>query len=213
MPTRKINFTIGEFYHIYNRGNNKQEIFHDAEDYERFRDLLLAVNQTEKFDFSNSKKGISVYELSIENPIVGIGAYTPMPNHFHILLTPLVGEGVSLFMKKLCIAYVMYFNEKYKRTGGLFEGRFKAKHLDSDRYLKYVFSYIHLNVQKLGINPFTYPYSSYMDYCGEIRLQNKVLNKKLFPEYFFTKDDFIKEMNSWIIYRDSGVPISRVRDK
>jgi putative transposase len=130
-----------------------------------------------------------------------------MPNHFHILLKPLIKNGVSLFMHKLCIAYATYFNQKYTRTGTLFEGRFKAKNIDNDRYLKYVFSYIHLNVQKLIPNLNDYPYSSFLDYCGQVRIQNKIINKKLFPEYFSTKEDFLNEINQWILYRESLDPV------
>jgi len=207
MPIRKINFALEEFYHIYNRGCNKQEIFHDKQDYQRFVDLLYMSNRKEKFNFSDFPETRSMYELSNENPLVAIGAYTSMPNHFHILLKPLVKNGVSLFMHKLCIAYATYFNQKYKRTGTLFEGRFKAKHIDNDRYLKYVFSYIHLNILKLTPNIFGYTYSSLLDYCGEIRPQNKIINKKMFPEYFPTKKDFLEEINQWISYKDSLDPV------
>ena len=59
-----------------------------------------------------------------------------MPNHFHILITQMEEKGVSKFMQKLSTAYSMYYNKKYKRTGGLFEGKFKSEHLNKDRYLK-----------------------------------------------------------------------------
>lgn len=203
MSIRKIDFTIGEFYHIYNRGNGKKDIFHDKKDYQRFVDLLIASNRKEKFNFADSVKGVSIYKLPNKEPLVAIGAYTPMSNHFHILLTPLVDSGVSLFMKKLGTAYAMYYNQKYRRTGSLFEGKFKAKHIDSDRYLKYMFSYIHLNISDSLEDLLSYPYSSFLDYYGEIRVQNKIINKKLFPEYFPTKEDFIKEIGIWINYRDS----------
>jgi REP element-mobilizing transposase RayT len=206
MPIRKIKFATGEFYHIYNRGNGKQEIFHDKNDYQRFVDLLFAMNRKENFDFSNFIKNISIYELNNNNPLVAIGAYTPMPNHFHILLTPLIENGVVMFMQKISTAYSMYYNRKYKRTGGLFEGRFKARHVDNDRYLKYVFSYIHLNIQKIEKDLFNYSYSSFLDYAGEIRHQNKILNKKMFPEYFSKKETFLYEIKQWILYRQAGGP-------
>ena len=145
MSTRKASFVNGEFYHIYNRGNSKQKIFLDTKDYYRFVDLLYAVNREEKFNFADSLKGISVYEKPLGSQLVAIGAYCLMPNHFHILITPLVEEGVSKFMQKLSTAYVMYFNQKYKRVGALFEGKFKSQYAGDDRYLKYLFSYINKN--------------------------------------------------------------------
>jgi hypothetical protein len=74
MPIRKINFVLEEFYHIYNRGCNKQKMFNDKQDYQRFVDLLFASNRKEKFNFADSIKWHSIYELSNEDPIVAIGA-------------------------------------------------------------------------------------------------------------------------------------------
>lgn len=219
MSTRKASFVNGEFYHIYNRGNSKQKIFLDTKDYYRFVDLLYAVNREEKFNFADSLKGISVYEKPLGSQLVAIGAYCLMPNHFHILITPLVEEGVSKFMQKLSTAYVMYFNQKYKRVGALFEGKFKSQYAGDDRYLKYLFSYIHLNPLKLiqkdwkekGIKnkkeAFSYlseyQHSSFFDYIKKDRVQNKILNIKPFPNYFFSRKDFVKEIFEWISYRDS----------
>ncbi|MFA7285524.1 MAG: transposase [Candidatus Paceibacterota bacterium] len=216
MSIRKIKFEIGEFYHLYNRGNSKQEIFLDENDYLRFRDLLYALNNEDKFNFSDSLKGVSVYNRSSQNPLVAIGSYCLMPNHFHILLTPLVENGVSRFMQKLSTAYVMYFNLKYKRTGGLFEGKFKAQYINNDKYLKYIFSYIHLNPIKLiqkdwkekGVKNkkqsldylSNYLYSSYIDFAGVNRIEKMILNLENFPNYFPTKKSFNAEIFDWINY-------------
>jgi len=139
----------GEYYHIYNRGNSKQRIFRDKSDYERFLGLLFACNSSENFKIDNLNKKESLLNYPRGKQIVYIGAYCLMPNHFHILITDAGEENVSKFMQKLITAYVMYFNKKYQRTGSLFEGKFKAEHAGSDRYLKYLFSYIHLNPIKL----------------------------------------------------------------
>jgi len=217
MSTRKISFLEGEFYHIYNRGNSKQKIFLDTKDYWRFIDLLYAMDREENFSFTDSLKSISVYEKDNKNPLVAIGAYCLMPNHFHILLTPLVENGVSKFMQKLSTAYVMYFNQKYKRRGVFFQGKFQAQHAEEDRYLKYLFSYIHLNPIKLiqkdwkevGIKNKNqaikyleeYEYSSFLDYTGVGRLQNKILNTRPFPSYFPNKTSFLKEIFEWLSFK------------
>ena len=220
MSTRKTSFVIGEFYHLYNRGNSKQKIFLNKKDYCRFVDLLYAVNREEKFNFSDSLKGISIYEKTSENPLVAIGAYCLMPNHFHILVTPIVEDGVSKFMQKLSTAYVMYFNQKYNRTGALFEGKFKSQYVDNDRYLKYLFSYIHLNPLKLIWKDWRemvikdkkrairylseYQYSSLPDYLGMPRQQSKIINKKLFPNYFPHKNNVLEEIFDWLSYDSSS---------
>ena len=149
MSIRKVNLVNGEYYHVYNRGNSKQKIFHDNEDYFRFISLMYACNSVNNFRIFTLAKEESPYDFERGKQIVSIGSYCLMPNHFHILITQTEERGISKFIQKLTTAYVMYYNKKYKRTGGLFEGKFKSEHLNNDRYLKYLFSYIHLNPVKL----------------------------------------------------------------
>jgi len=216
MSIRKIIFASGEYYHVYNRGNSKQKIFRDARDYTRFLDLLFICNTHKQFDFHILHKLKSVFDFDRGEPLVAIGAYCLMPNHFHILITKLADNGITKFMQKLTTAYAMYYNQKYKRTGGLFEGKFKAEHLSTDRYLKYIFSYIHLNPIKLieskwkegGIKNKkaalsylrAYQYSSYPDYLGKNRLHVNILHRESFPEYFPTENLFQEEIMTWINY-------------
>jgi len=206
----------GEYYHIYNRGNSKQKIFITKKDYDRFVALLYGTNTSERFNFFDLEKGGGIFAKEFENKLVSIGAYCLMPNHFHILITPLSEEGLSKFMQKLSTAYCMYFNESSKRTGGLFEGKFKSQHLSTDRQLKYIFSYIHLNPVKLidskwkenGLknlkNTFEYleryPYSSFLDYLGKSRKENVVLKTSDFPKYFSSRDAFKEEIIEWLNY-------------
>jgi len=220
MSIRKVNFVSGEYYHIYNRGNSKQKIFHDEEDYLRFMALLYVSNTNQKFDFYNLNRSLNsnTYKLELINQYVSIGSYCLMPNHFHILITEKIEGGISNFMQKLSTAYVMYYNKKYKRSGSLFEGKFKSEHLNTDNYLRYIFSYIHLNPVKLiqkdwekrGIKDKKlvmeylnkYRYSSYLDFIGEKRPQKQILDLKAFPEYFPNKKSFIKEIFQWLSYKE-----------
>jgi putative transposase len=220
MSLRKVNFVSDEYYHIYNRGNSKQKIFLDTEDYLRFIALLFISNTNQKFDFYNLNRdtNFNIYELEITNQYVSIGSYCLMPNHFHILIKEKVEGGVSNFMQKLSTAYAMYYNKKYKRTGSLFEGKFKSKHIDTDVYFKYLFSYIHLNPIKLiqkdwkenGIKNKKeaieylnkYQYSSFLDFIGENRPQKQILDTKAFPEYFPDEKSFIKEIFEWLSYKE-----------
>ena len=118
MSIRETDFAQGEYYHIYNRGNSKQKIFHDKGDYLRFISLLYVSNSNQSFNFYDLNRDINfnVYELERKNLLVGIGAYCIMPNHFHILITEKVEGGISKFMQKLSTAYSMYYNKKYKNT-------------------------------------------------------------------------------------------------
>lgn len=217
MSIRKQSFVEKEFYHIYNRGNSKQKIFHDAKDYEHFISLLYACNSKNNFKIQNLNKKESLYDFERGNLIVSIGSYCLMPNHFHLLITQTQDGDISKFMQKLSTAYVMYYNKKYKRTGSLFEGKFKSQHINNDKYLKYLFSYIHLNPIKLidklwkekGITNKnraldylnSYQYSSFLDFLGKERLQNKILNIEFFPNYFPQKSLFLKEIFEWLIFK------------
>lgn len=219
MSIRKVSFAPGEFYHIYNRGNDKRKIFHDEQDYNYFIKLLYLSNSKNRFKIMHLEKGqgFNAFDLDIDDPIVSVGAYVLMPNHFHILITEKIDGGTSKFMQKLSTGYAMYYNKKYKRTGGLFGGKFKSQHLNTDRYLKYVFSYIHLNIVKLidslwkekGMQDINkamkflneYQYSSYLDYTQNFsRPVSKIINKKDFPDYFPTAKTFEKEILIWLNY-------------
>ncbi len=226
---RKIAFVEGEYYHLYNRGVDKRTIFMKNYDYNRFVLLLHVLNTSKNLKIRDLLKGNSFEELLAvknEDPLVAIGAYCLMPNHFHLLITPLVEGGIPKFMLKLQTAYSMYFNNKNERSGALFQGAFKSQHLDRDEYLKYIFSYIHLNPAKLkdvawrefGPRDFSslkdfvlgYKYSS----LGEYRTKNfTIINSTAFPEYlknYNSEKDYFKSMiDDWLDYRGitQGSPV------
>ena len=221
---RDLIFSFGEFYHIYNRGVEKRVIFLDEYDYNRFILQLYLCNNTEPVDLGDLlRQGRSlseIFDLKKEDTLVDIGAWCLMPNHFHILIKEKTENGISTFMKKLLTSYSMYFNRKYHRKGSLFEGLFKAKHLDYDQYLKYQFTYIHLNPigiidsgwkekhigdkKKAELFLNNYKYSSFRDYLGEKRSEGKILNIGAFPEYFETVLDFKEMIKEWINFNDES---------
>lgn len=145
---------------------------------------------------------------------MAIGAYTLMPNHFHLLIKEIIDGGITEFMRKITTAYTMYFNKKYNRVGPLFQGVFKAEHVTRDEHLKYLFAYIHLNIIKLiepnwrkhGIRDAnkateylkSYQYSSYTDYCDKGRDESVILFKDEFPGYFLEKHSFKKFVDEWL---------------
>ena len=227
MSNRKVPFAKGEYYHIYNRGNSKQKIFLDDEDYDRFTKCLFVCNSHKNFNFRDDivEVGIDAFEFDRGETLVSIGAWVLMPNHFHIYLTfpkspkSDLGEDknvVSEFMRKLATSYAKYFNAKYARTGGLFEGSFKSTLVAKDVQAKYLFSYIHLNPIKLidskwkenGIKNKkealkfleSYKWSSYLDYKGVERQENAILDISDFPKYFRNVKSFDNEILDWITY-------------
>jgi putative transposase len=224
MALRKNALVIGEYYHIYNRGNSKQKIFLDDEDYARFTKYLFVCNSSKSFNFRDNiiDVNIDTFDFDRGQKLVSIGAWVLMPNHFHIYLTippkSDIGEknGITEFMRKLSTAYTKYFNAKYERTGGLFEGAFKSTLVSQDIQAKYLFSYIHLNPVKL-INPLwkesgikdkkatldflsRYKWGSCLDYFGVVRKEKSILTTTDFPNYFRSVKDFKNEIFDWITY-------------
>ncbi|MEK7576709.1 MAG: transposase [Patescibacteria group bacterium] len=146
---REISFETGGFYHVYNRGTDKRNIFADKSDYSRF---------LKSMDVFNAKKPIgSIYEhvfdlklgrfgrLASKSKLVDIVCYCLNLNHYHMLVEQKVDGGVSEFIKRLSGGYTKYFNHKYKRSGVLFQGKFKALFVDSNEYLLHLSAYINLN--------------------------------------------------------------------
>lgn len=144
MPVRKIKFATNEIYHIYNRGVEKRIIFEDQQDFQRFIETINAVNTTTRIE--------SIREYRHHKDLVDTGdklvefiAIAVPNNHYHFLLREVTENGVSKFMQKFGCAYTNYFNERYGRSGALFQGAFKAKHVDTNEYLLYLSAYINLN--------------------------------------------------------------------
>lgn len=145
------------YYHVYNRGVEKRKIFLDEEDYTVFLGLIKKyLTGTNK----NLKNRHLFNNLGTE---VSLLSYCLMPNHFHLLLFQKTSDGITKLMRRVTTGYVMYFNNKYDRVGGLFQGRYKAAHINGDTYLHHISRYIHLNPD----NYKNWPYSSYSYYLGQ----------------------------------------------
>lgn len=136
------------FFHVFNRGLNKQKIFLDSSDYHKFLRRLEELKTNNHFDHA-------VY------------SYVLMPNHFHLLIQT-KKIPISKIMTSLLTSYSMYFNRKYKRVGTLFQNRFKSKLCDKDSYFLGASRYIHLNPIEAGLssNLKDYPWSSYQELYG-----------------------------------------------
>lgn len=212
---RKFKFLPDEYYHVYNRGTDKRIIFDDINDYERFLILLYLVNNEKSINLRlQSQTFAKRLHSERGTQIVDICGYVLMPNHFHLLITPIFEDSIPLFMQRLSTAYVMYYNQKNGRKGSLFQGTYKAKHVDGDNYLQHLLAYIHLNPLKLiqpdwkenGINNTsdaedflnTYRYSSFLDYTGTKRIENKIVSLSKFPTEKTTSVDFANTIHSWL---------------
>ena len=217
---RDVRFAESEYYHIYNRGVEKRTIFLDAADYSRMELLLYLCNSETPVKIREyDRRGIKrerLWELDIDRPLVGIGAWCLMPNHFHLLLKEIRGGGISRFMLKLSTAYSMYFNVRYERVGPLTQRPFKAEHVHDDRYFQYLFSYIHLNPVKLiprerewqerGLRDLSgakrylrsFAHSSLADYMGGVRAHRRIISPGDFPWKFDSIYGMVEEITDWL---------------
>lgn len=140
MANRNHIFEIDEYYHCYNRGCDKRIVFADAQDYAYFLRSVAAYNSSESLGKLRLHS-----DLKPASKLVEIISYCLLPNHYHLILMESVENGISDFMRRVSGGYTMYFNAKYKRSGSLFQGKFKSKHIDTDQNLRQVTSYVSHN--------------------------------------------------------------------
>lgn len=139
------------YYHVYNRGVEKREIFLDEQDCSVFLHYIrmyLAPIEELKNSIQPGTRILRFIPLNLSNEI-NLMSFALMPNHIHLQLKQISKDGVTKFMRRLSTSYAMYFNKKYKRVGPLFQGIFKAVNIESDEYLLHLSRYIHLNSIKL----------------------------------------------------------------
>jgi len=204
MATRPVPFQIDEWFHCYNRGIDKRIVFEGEDDSERFLQILYLANSTKILHRSNlsQKTTEEIIAVARGTPLVSIGAYCLMPNHFHLLLKEIKDGGIVRFMQKLGTAYTMYFNTKSERTGNLFTKPFRSRHVGEDRYFQHVVNYIHCNpavrfepgwkrgavrnMERLQKRLTKYRYSSFSDFAGEQRVISAILSPDVFDVYRHT---------------------------
>lgn len=147
MGYRREPIVPGEWYHCYTRGIDGRKTFEDVFDYQRFTQALYLSNNTTTIERSLfwHLTHEQIFELQREAPLVAIGAYALMPNHFHLLLKEIEEGGISKFMQRLGTSYAMYFNERYKHIGNIFVKPFRSRHVKTDNYLRRIVAYIHCN--------------------------------------------------------------------
>lgn len=181
---RKIDFDNGEYYHIYNRGVSKQNIFVDEKDYWKFFDCLRDLNNTTYYGERLNVLGLSKHSkrelessdfkqlnsfLKQKNNVVDLISYSFSPNHFHLILKQQADRGISNFMQKVGLSMTKFFNKKYGHSGHIFQGPFKAIHIDSNEYFLWLLGYVNGNVEIHGLDKTeSYSWSSYRAMLKEL---------------------------------------------
>lgn len=200
---RKIKIVPNEYYHIYNRGNNKQNIFLDNRDWSRFLFLILYFQSS--VPIYNIGHHIShfikyrVFNISghilqsmLKDKSIELIGFCLMLNHFHLIIRELKENGISKYMEKVQKAYAKYFNAKYKKSGHLFQGPFQIVHIKNNEQLLHLSAYIHRNAREIKEwknKEEEYPWSSYQDYLGENRWR-ELLMLDVILDQFSTPEEY-----------------------
>lgn len=195
------------YYHIYNRGYGKQDVFLKESDYARFLLALLCFqaplilpNLNRRLSFVQlpvlNKEGIYLEEVEVReivlNRFIEVVSFALMPNHFHAIVRPVNNSGVSQHMQRVLNSYTKFFNKKYDRTGHLFQGPYQIVPIETNEQLLYLSAYIHRNPRELrGWDSLEhrYPWSSYQDYLGKNRW-GELLKRDIILDQFSTTNEY-----------------------
>lgn len=176
------NFTPGVIVHVYNRGNNREKIFHDQKDYKAFLFRMgLALGVESKILQKEELLSVpySRIRISANKNLFKLHAFCLVPNHFHLLIEQIGDISISKLISQICTSYSMYINKKYQRVGHIFQDCFKAVLIEDNPQLMWTSAYIHMNAVKDGLvkHPSEYKWSSYNDYASDRNLI--IVNKEL----------------------------------
>lgn len=203
MPLRRTTFAPGEHYHLCVRGNNKQDIFKNDSDRKRLLFLIMHLQSPESIlnigreisKYWKNEIGNSETELVshiIKTRYVALEAFAFMTNHLHLAVREVEESGIVRYMQRVLNAYAKYSNTKYETVGHLFQGPYRAVHIEDNDQLLYLSTYIHRNPRELpgtADKEHEYTWSSYQDYIGTNRF-GKLLDPSLVLEQFETIDDY-----------------------
>jgi putative transposase len=185
------------FFHVYNRGVEKREIFLDDSDCRIFL-YYFSLYLSAKEDLQLLKqKGLRLDKI-IKNNLseeVDLLVYALMPNHFHLLVQQHSSYGVMKLMKRVTTAYAMYFNKKYSRVGPLFQGIYKSVYIHTDEYLLHLSRYIHLNPLNIQNTIDFNNYTSYSIFLGKRR--SKWVKSDKILQYFHSNSEGNQPYNSY----------------
>ena len=214
MPYRIKPIVTGNYYHIFNRGIDKRLIFQDVRDYRRFLEVAYYYQwpntrlRYSMFKLLSKEAKFRLFEKMKDDSFTSVSllCFALLPNHFHFIIKQSIDGGISKFMKNLSDSYTRYFNIKYKRLGPLFQGQFKAVHVDKEDQLLILSRYIHLNplisaVVDSKANLYKYPWSSLPQYlhitdgiCNITEIKKKFTSVEQFRKYLEDQKDYDSKM-------------------
>lgn len=174
------------FQHVYARGHSKHKIFIDEQDYLTFLNLLQRYLSAEE---AHDPYGVPYPNFYNKLELL---AYCLMPNHFHLLIYQRQPRAMAQFMQSVLTSYSRYFNKKYRRTGSLFESRYKASMISDDSYLEHISRYIHLNPREWR----DYEYSSLPYYLQ--RDEVSWIRPKRIIESFSTPEEYLEFVGNYV---------------
>ncbi|XKT74509.1 MAG: transposase [Patescibacteria group bacterium UBA2163] len=207
-----------DFYHVLNRGVDKRKTFLDSGDYARFIHDMWEFNEVNNAPHNLErrmlKQNLEMGDVR-RHPLVRVHFFCLMPNHYHLLVSPIDDdpENLSSFMKKLGGGYAKYFNEKYERSGALWQGKYKKVLVERDAHFLYLPYYIHFNALDLEYPDWreqriaypkhaedylgTYRWSSHLDYLGEKNFPS-VTDREFFLDFFGGSAGYAKKIRSML---------------
>lgn len=229
---KKPQFSEDHIYHIYNRGVEKRKTFLDNRDYLRFIHDLFELNdeipvQNVLYYFNSKSMEVQPryiwgQERHKRKLLVEILLFTLMPNHYHLLVKQKAENGIVRFMQKLGTGYAMYFNQRYKRVGSLFQGRFKAVLVNEEAHFLHLPFYIHTNPLELKYGGSTsinwrgamkflenYRWSSFPDYIGKKNFPS-VTSRKFLLDFFTGEKNYKKETEDLLKAKDKETYLTNI---
>lgn len=211
MPQRLIPLVTDHYYHVFNRGSNKQPIFLNKRDYRHFFETLEYYSflnppiKLSRFNALSVSERIEILESLRKSGkhIIQFTAYVLMPNHFHLLLKQVEENGISNFLRYVQNSYTKYFNTKYERVGALLQGPFKAVLVEEDSQLLHVSRYIHLNphtafVVKNFNDLLSYQWSSLQEYIDG---RQGFCDKNIILSQFKNSEEYLEFVNDRASYQ------------
>lgn len=197
---RKQSIITSEYYHIYNRGVDKRDIFSDNKDIRRFVESICEFNKIDGIGSLANLRKTQIESKALSEPLVAIVAYCLNPNHFHFVLKQLVDGGIAKFMQKLQGGYTYYFNVKNSRSGSLFQGTFKSQLMGNENYFNKIIGYVNKNydVHDIPKDKEDLIFSSDYEYeNNNFKIVSKIEGEKML-EIFDGKNNFKKHCNEII---------------
>ncbi len=205
MGLRKTILATGEWYHVFNRSSHNIPLFKGKRDHYIFSEAMkyyLQPNPPTRFSIYKKQK--SKFPLSLKKKLVKIVSFCFMPNHLHFALRQEMDNGIRQFMQRLLNSYAHYYNLKYQARGHVFEGNFKAVHIETEEQLIHLSRYIHLNPVTAFLieNPEKFPYSSYKIYLNQVKdeiidpspvMEN--FNPRSYREFILDQKDYQRKLD------------------